>query len=249
MDASMARGDRLLASGHGPTGSQPAAGATFSAWTAIAGAIGGAIVVGAIWGVTSVTQAAANTTVASVNGKTITRATLEKALFSRYGKQTLQQMIDNRLVADAAKDQHLTASAAAMQSAQAQIESAYGITTSAALSSFLQSNGLTQAQFQTILKNQVLEQELAVSGIKVTNAEIAAYYKAHKASFAAKGAKTPLPLSQVKSQVVTAIRQSQAVPATTLLADLAKKYRLTISDHRFKSLVAAIESTAAPAGG
>ncbi len=234
---------------HRPASRTPARRGAFSVGTALAGALGGAIVVGAVWGLTSAIQAAPAAAEASVNGTTITRVTLQKTLFDKYGRQVLETMIDNELVSDAATDQHVTASASAIQSAQAQIESAYGITTPAELTSFLQSNGLTDAQFQAILKNQVLEQELAANTVKVTDAEVEAYYKAHQASFTAKGAKAALPLDQVRSQIVGDIKQSKAPSAATLLASLAKRYRLAILDSQYKSLLTAIEGSSAKSGG
>lgn len=225
-----------------------AQGARFSVWTAITGALVGAVIVGAAWGVTSASKAAPSA-LATVNGKAITGSVLEKTLDAQYGSGTLQQMIENDLVADAAKDQHITASAAAIASAQEQIESAYGITSSAALASFLASNGLNEAQFQAILKNQVLEQQLAVSGVKVTNAEISAYYKTHESTFTAKGSKTEEPLSAVRGQIINDIKQSKALSAATLLAKLAKKYHVTVSDTRYKSVLTAIEDPSSSSSG
>ena len=231
-----------------------AEGRGFPVWTALAGAVAGAIVVGAIWGATSVAGATggAGATEATVNGKAITHATLSKTLFTQYGRQTLQQMIDDRLVQTAAKADGLTATASAISQAQAQFESAYGITSPAALASFLQQNGLSNAQLQTILKNQVLEQELSVRGIKVSAKEIAAYYKSHASTFTitSKGKKTLEPLSQVKSAIVSTIQQSKAPTPTALLAKLAKQYKLTVVDPAYKSLQSAIETaTSSVAGG
>jgi hypothetical protein len=247
-----ARGSQTNRSGSGGQTNKNGSGG-FSVWTAIAGGLGGAIVVGAIWGIVSVTSQTPSSAVAIVNGQPITQATLTSTLANQYGKSQLEQMIENRLVDVAAKARHLTASASAEATAEEAIEEEYGITSSADMTSFLQENGLTQAQFNTILKNQVLEQELSVYGIKVTNNEIAAYYKKNKAAdfttskTTGKGkdkktTKTVEPLSKVKSTIITDIKTSKALSASDLLAKLAKEYKLTIPDKTYKGLVSTIEN-------
>lgn len=225
-------------------------GKGFSLWTGIGGVLCGAIVMGGIWGITSMghgtAQAAGSSSaaVATVNGQTISHATLQNTLLSQYGSQTLTGMIENRLVQDAAKADKITASQSDVQNAEAGIEAEYNISGSAELASFLQQQGMTNAQFQTMLKNDVLEEKLATRGIKVTNKEIAAYYKANKSQFIPSGSKTAAPLSEVKSQIVADIEQSKAVPASTLLADLAKKYHLTVPAKEFQAVKTAIEDPA-----
>lgn len=212
---------------------------------ALVGALVGAVAVGAVWGLRSAALpkggTAGTSALASVHGRVITHAALAQTLMTQYGRQTLQQMIQNQLIADAAKGQKIHVTAADMQKVELAIESQYGITNSAELTSFLQANGMTNPQFQAILKNQALEQKLAESGIQVTNKEIAAYYKANRSSFIPTGSKTPLPLSQVKGQVVSAIMASKALSPTQLFQNLAGTYKITVYDRAFKSVQTAIQ--------
>ncbi len=250
----MPKGDRGLAV-QGRDGSGGGAGRPFSVWTAIAGALVGAIVVGAFWGVTSV-SGASNPTEATVNGQAITHSALSASLFREYGQNTLETLIDDDIVHAAAQAEHVTASPTAVEAAEESIEAQYDITSPTDLAEFLASNNMTNAQFQSLLKSEVLEQQLAENTVTVTNAEIAAYYKAHKSTFTTttpatkgkKATKTVQPLSQVKSEIVTDIKESKAPAAQALLASLAKKYHLAIVDPTYKALKAAIEDPTPTAG-
>lgn len=223
-------------------------GEGFPLWTGIGGLVVGAIVMGAIWGGTSLGHsgktASASGNIATVDGQTITHGSLENTLFTQYGDQTLQQIIEDRLIAVAAKADHIAATTTDIQNAEAGIEAQYSISGSAELAAFLQQQGMTNAQFQSVLKDDVLEEKLATEGIKVTGSEIAAYYKANKSQFIPSGAKKASPLSVVRPQIVSDIEQSKATPAPTLLAQLAKKYHVTVNGKQFQAVKNAIENPA-----
>jgi len=216
-------------------------------WTGLAGLAVGAAAMAGIWGVASAHVSAPSVTpsgaVARLDGETITQHDLQAAVLAQYGTQTLEQLIETRLIADAAKEDHVTATATEMESAEAGIEAQYGISGSAELAAFLAQQGLTPAEFQQILKNEVLEEQVALHGIHVSNAAITAYYKAHKAQFTPAGAKQPQPLSRVRSTIVTDLRESEAPAPPALLAALAKRYHLTLYGS-YKAVGAAIEHPA-----
>lgn len=218
-------------------------------WSAVGGAVVGAAIVGVIWGLVGAGHGATDARLASIDGHTISQSALDSALVSRFGQQQLEQMIDDQLVTVAAKADKVTATKADIAAAEAGIEAQYGISGSAQLASFLQSNGLTAAQFQAIMKNQVLVQKIAENGIKVTNKEIQAYYDAHKSQFTPTGAKTPSPLSQVRGEVEADIKVAAAPAASQELAALAKQYHLHIYGKQFKGVLGAIENTAGSSGG
>ncbi|QQE77560.1 SurA N-terminal domain-containing protein [Alicyclobacillus sp. SO9] len=205
-------------------------------WSAVAAAVGGAVVVGAAWGTTAFLSRTGNHVIAKVGSTTITQAELANKLESTGGTQTLQQMIDNQLIKDGAKKYHLTATKAEVQSALSGMEAQYGISTTSELTSFLQQNHIQLNQLTAALKLQVLEQKLAERNVKVTNSEIQSYYNANKSQFTTTGQSKPQPLSKVKSQVVTAVKQSKAIPQSVLFSQLAKSDGLSILDSKYKSL-------------
>lgn len=217
-------------------------------WSAVGGAVVGAAIVGAIWGLTGAGRGASDARIASIDGHTISQSTLNNALTSRFGQQQLQQMIDDQLVTTAAKAGKFTATAADISAAETGIEAQYGISGTAQLASFLQANGLTESQFRAILKNQVLEQKIAESGVTVTNKQIQSYYNANKSQFTPIGSKKPSPLSQVRGQVETDLKVAGAPSAAQELATLAKKYHLNIYDKKYKSVLATIENVPATVG-
>ena len=210
-------------------------------WLVLAGGIGGAVIVGAVWGLIAHGQQN-DPLVATVGAHQIHQSDFEAQMESMAGQQTLQQMIDNQLIKDGAKAQNITASKQDISTALQNLESQYGISSSAQLTQFLQTNGITQTQLNDILTVNVLEQKLSEQGITVTNTEIQNYYNQNKASFTPQGSKTPEPLSMVKSQIEQQLKQSKAVPSTQLLANLAKKEKVTVYNTKYSSIQTQLEN-------
>lgn len=210
-------------------------------WPAAAGAVAGAVIVGAVWGIVQ-HQHPTNPVVASVGQTKISHTTFMNQLESQGGTQTLTTLIEDQLITDGAKAANVTASKQDISNALQNLEAQYGISGSSQLAQFLQSNGVTQAQLNSILKVQVLEGKLASKGVTVSNSEIQSYYNQNKSSFTPQGSKTPEPLSKVKSAIVAQIKQSKATPAAQLLAQLAKKDKITIYDSKYQSLKSTIEN-------
>lgn len=208
---------------------------------AIAGAVAGAVIVGAIWGIVQ-HQHPADPVVARVGQTNITHSKFLTEMESQSGTPTLTQLIEDQLIRDGAKSAKITASKQDVATALTNLEAQYGITGSSQLTQFLQSNGVTQAQLNNILEVQVLEGKLAQQGVTVSASEIQSYYNQNKANFIPSGSKTPAPLSQVKSQIESQIKQSKATPAAQLLAKLAKKDNVVIYDAKYKSLKSTIEN-------
>ncbi len=212
-------------------------------WAVLAGGIGGAVIVGAVWGI--VAHGHQNDPlVASVGTNQIHQSNFESMMESMAGQQTLQQMITDQLIKDGAKAANITATKQDLATALQNLESQYGITSSSQLNQFLQSNGVTKAQLNDILTVNILEQKLAEQGITVTNTEIQNYYNQNKSSFIPQGSKTPEPLSAVKTQIVDQIKQSKAIPSAQLIANLAKKDKVTIYDTKYASIKTQLENPA-----
>jgi parvulin-like peptidyl-prolyl isomerase len=210
-------------------------------WPALIGAAGGAIVVGAIWAIMASLHPS-DPLVATVGSDQIHQSAFHNQLESQSGSQTLEQMIEEQLIKEGAKEQHITATKQEISQQQQAIEAQEGITSGAQLAAFLQQSGMTQAQFNDIVTVNVLEQKLAENGVKVTNQEITDYYNKNKSSFTPSGSKTPEPLSKVRSQVIAAVKQSKATPAAQLIASLAKKQNITIHDAKYSDLKSQIEN-------
>lgn len=210
-------------------------------WPILAGGVGGAVIVGAVWGI--VAQGHQNDPlVATVGSNQIHQSNFQDTMESMAGQQTLQQMITNQLIKDGAKAQKITASKQDMDNALQNLESQYGISNSTQLAQFLQANGVTQAQLNDILQVNILEQKLSEQGVTVSDKEIQDYYDQNKAAFTPQGSKTPQPLSAVKSQIVDQIKQSKAIPADQLLANLAKKDSIKIYDTKYSSIKTQLEN-------
>lgn len=210
-------------------------------WPALAGTLFGAVVVGAVWGVAGHGHQN-NPLVASVGPYKIHQSDFVQQMQTLSGKQTLQQMIDNQLIQDGAKAQHITASKTDLNNAVKNLEAQYHITSSSQLQQFLQSNGLTQSSLDNILTVNILEKKLSEQGVTVTNKEIQDYYNKNKQTFTPQGKKTPEPLSAVRSQIKSQILQSKAIPQATLLANLAKQNKVSIYDSKYASIKTSLEN-------
>lgn len=209
--------------------------------TLIGGAAGGAVIVGAVWGILAAVHPS-DPLVAKVGNYDIRQSAFHQQLESQSGSATLQQMIEEQLIKQGAAAKHITATSKDIQQQKQSIEAQYGISSPTELSLFLAQNGMTNAQFNDILTVNVLEQKLAEANVKVTNQEIVDYYNKNKSSFTKSGSKTPEPLSKVRSQVIADIKQSKAIPGTQLVADLAKQQNITIYDSTYSDLKSQIEN-------
>lgn len=219
-----------------------------SVWSWVIGGAVGAVVVGALWGGVAYAHAG-GPSLAKVGSTTISRAQLTNKLETSYGTNMVQEMISEQLITDAAKKYNITASTSQINSALSALESQYGISNSTDLSLFLAQNGMTQSDLNQILKMQVLEQNLAQRNVKVTTAQIQAYYNKNKSSFVLSGQKTAQPLSKVKSQIVAALKQQGAIPSAQLFASIATWDPITIYDSKYASVKNTLEGKTGNATG
>ncbi|MHB1628124.1 MAG: peptidylprolyl isomerase [Bacilli bacterium] len=141
----------------------------------IAGTCLGAAIVGVFWAVASA-QGQGGPVIASVGGTAIHSAALDSQMAKVAGPGALTTMITQQLLTDAAKKDHVVATAADVQAALASLEQQNGITSQAQLSQALAQSNLTLSELQSQLKLQVLAQKIAASQVRVTNAEITQYY-------------------------------------------------------------------------
>jgi hypothetical protein len=213
--------------------SEKSTGRRTNFWPWLIGAAGGAVIVGAAWGITAY---AGGNVIAKVGDTAIHRSEFYSRMESTSGAPTLQEMITEQLVQNAAKKYNISASQQDINDALANFEANYGISGSDQLSAFLAQNGITMSQLQDILKIQVLEKKLSVRNVQVTDKEIQDYYSAHKADFTKPGSTKPEPLTSVRNQVIEAVKQSKAVPPAQLIANLAKEQSITILDNKYATV-------------
>ncbi|GMA51472.1 hypothetical protein GCM10025857_28290 [Alicyclobacillus contaminans] len=210
-------------------------------WSWLLGALGGAIVVGAVWASVAHVQSQP-VVIAKVGNHAIDQKTFDSKLESNSGQQMLQQMITQQLITDGAAKYGITATAADIKQATQQFESQYGITDPSQLTAMLAQYNMSMSDFNDIMKTQVLEEKLATKDVKYTDKDIQNYYNAHKSDYTKSGQKNPQPLSAVKNQVIQDYKQSKAVPSDQLLANLAKQDPITILDPQYASVKTAIEN-------
>ena len=126
---------------------------------------------------------AADQTVATVNGEKIALQAFVDTLKARYGDRTLNAMISNLLIRQAAK-------AAGVTVAQDELERRYlatqrAVETRAPITGenfelWLAKQSLTKEYFMTELYDQMLLEGMVQKQVKVTDADVSAYYQRNK---------------------------------------------------------------------
>lgn len=144
------------------------------------GAAVGAVLVGGIWFFTSHASGNGNI-VATVGTTDIKRADFVKELEISGGSQTLGQLVVNQLIRDAAQKSSLTATTQDVDAALADLKKNNNNMTDAQLNQALASKHITLDYFRKQLEVQVLEKKLSEKDVKITDADIQAYYDKNKA--------------------------------------------------------------------
>jgi len=110
---------------------------------------------------------------AIVNGKPIFRWTVNSTLMSKYGKQTLENMITERLIANEAKKAKIVVTQAEIDAKEQEILKSFG--GNVTLDEVLKFQGMTKADFDEQIKLQILLTKLIGKDIKITDEEIVTY--------------------------------------------------------------------------
>lgn len=108
-----------------------------------------------------------------VNGKPIFRWELTKVLTSRFGQQTLEQIISERLIADAASKEGVTVTQEEIQAKVAEITA--GLGQNANLDELLSMQGMSRSEFESQVRLQLLIRNLLGRDINITEADIDNY--------------------------------------------------------------------------
>jgi foldase protein PrsA len=112
--------------------------------------------------------------IASVNDQKITRADFDKKLESSpAGKQVLTQLVQQSLVDQYGKDNKIDVSQAEIDKKEADIKSKYP---PGQFDTILKQQGLTEADVQNILRQQIIIEKAVAPNVHVTDADVAAYF-------------------------------------------------------------------------
>lgn len=159
--------------------------------------------------------------VATVNGQLITRMELDHQLEQQDGKQVMDSLVTQKLVAQEADAKHITVSQQDVDAAIKQISdsiSKQGQT----LDSVLLSRGMTRKDLQDQVKLQKIVEKLVGNTISVSDKEIQDYIDNNKDSLP-----TGLSDDQLKAQVKQQLQQQKlSDKAQALIQDLQKKAKI-----------------------
>jgi foldase protein PrsA len=118
--------------------------------------------------------------IATVNDQHVTKAAFDNRLESSpTAKQVLTQLVQQALIEQYAKDQKIDIPQSDVDKKEADIKSKYP---PGQFAQILQQQGLTEADVQAILRDQLIIQKAVDPNVHVTDADIAAYFAKNHAS-------------------------------------------------------------------
>jgi hypothetical protein len=120
---------------------------------------------------------------AIVNGKPIFRWTVSSTLMSRFGQETLENMITERLIADEANKSNIEVTQSEIDAKEQEILNSFG--GNVTLDEVLQYQGMTKTDFDEQIKLQMLLTKLIGKDIVITDDEIANYRATNSATLVA----------------------------------------------------------------
>ncbi|KKR03098.1 MAG: Foldase protein PrsA [Microgenomates group bacterium GW2011_GWB1_40_9] len=120
---------------------------------------------------------------AIVNGKPIFRWTVNSTLMSRFGQQTIENMITEQLIADEAKKAKLTVTQKEIDAKEQEVLKSFG--GNVTLDEVLKFQGMTKSDFDEQIKLQMMLTKLIGKDITITDEEIATYRTNNSASLVA----------------------------------------------------------------
>lgn len=110
---------------------------------------------------------------AFVNGKPIFRWDLNRVMASRFGQQTLENMINEQLIADAAKKAGVTVTQAEIDAKEKELVASLG--DNVKLDDLLKYQGMTKGDFDDQIRLQFTVQKVLGKDVTVTDAEITSF--------------------------------------------------------------------------
>lgn len=140
---------------------------------------------------------------ATVNGRPILRLELDQRLVSRFGDQTLDEMVGEVLIRQAASQNKITVNKAELDNKIAEIEKT--LNGQITLKDALAQQGDTVESFRQRVELQLLLEKLTVGQVNVTDQEISDYIEKNKSSLIASDEAA---MKQEAKDTLTASRQN-----------------------------------------
>jgi len=159
--------------------------------------------------------------VATVNGQKITKGELDARLEAQSGRQALQQMVQQDLVFQYAKQHNITVNDDDVNKQLTQIESRFA---PGQFDTILKNQGLTMDDAKNVIREQLIVKKAVDQNITVGDAQIADYFNKNHAQFDQPKevrarhilVKTPAEAASIEQQLARGAN----------FADLAKKYSM-----------------------
>lgn len=120
---------------------------------------------------------------AVVNGKPIFRWELTNALMSRFGKQTLEGIISERIIADSAHREGVTITKSDIDAKVGDVVK--GLGENVKLEDMLQFQGMTKADFENQIRLQLTVEKILGKDVQITEADIDNYIATNRATLVA----------------------------------------------------------------
>lgn len=120
---------------------------------------------------------------AFVNGKPIFRYQLTQNLISRFGIQTLEGMIGEALIADAARSANVTITQAEIESKEAEVVA--GLGENVKLEDVLKFQGMTKEDFDTQIRLQMTVEKLLSRDVVISESDIDNFIATNSATLVA----------------------------------------------------------------
>ncbi len=158
---------------------------------------------------------------AMVNGEAITRAKLTGELDTRYGKDTLESLIEQTLISQEAKKEKVNISQADINNQIKSIEDSLK-SQNMTLDEALATRGLTKEDLIEQIKIQKTVETILGKNISISDSDIENYFTQNKTMFA-KDAKLADVKDQIKEQL---LQQKLGTEYQKWIADLKSKARI-----------------------
>lgn len=158
--------------------------------------------------------------VATVNGQPISRDTFNQRLESSpMGRQVLQQLVQETLIEEYAKQNNITVTDAEIDARENQIKANFP---SGSWDEMLKSRGLSEADVRSALREQVILDKALAKDVTITPAQVKDYFNKNHASFDKPEEVTArhilVPTLALANQIEADLKAGQN------FSDLAKKY-------------------------
>lgn len=158
--------------------------------------------------------------VATVNGQPVPRWNLERKLVDRYGKDTLEEVINEQLILQAGAKKGIKVRDAEVAAKVDEIKKSLGDKIS--LNDALAGQGLTMAEFESQIRLQLTLEKLAGASIVITDQDISDYIASNSATLTATdeaGLREEAKIALTNQRKSTALRQ--------LFSDLKSQAKIT----------------------